>query len=800
MSTRDPLIRKSADQQRVDDAVRIIINVKGKKIADAFWRMNTPFERERENAAGILRRDAKIPKSIINYVVHEGSVPAIEKALVMVGDLLDPNYGRVRPQYAKDYERIKERFRGGTNPKAQARKELKTKVTVKKDIVGKHLQEKRAEAQKAKQPKFDFSYSKTADEIMQDLSKVDDFKGFQANMNAAMEEAERNPEGMDEEKIEATGKQLLSYDLGVNIDVYKEILRNIRDSALEFSNSQKACDEVADCARELTVMDPDDVNGIAAGLVRLLTAARVNASKMGAELNSLQTNNQALSLEVAQLNQRASKAETDAADLNNSISAKNMELANILGQMQVLQKSFDSAQNELAGARRKITENEADFTNKIQAKQEEALVMQQQYNDLDVNKKKLEREIENLKFELDDKNKEVDKVRAQLVVYESTNKSLASVDLQKAAKIERLNGDIAVLNNTVSQLQKDLAFKEDEYAQKALIKDKEIQDLQLDKEKWLAQKAEMDQLAAKNGELQAQIESLENQKEALNKSLKEKDEANAVLRAKGIASAEAQEELTKERINAKAVIADLNNQVNELKEQVKLNNAKAVDFQAKFESVSSKLTSAEKELESAKQVNNIVKNDYDDAQKTIGILQGRVKGYETQLSTEAKLRVEAQEECTKAQIRCSQARADNIKLRIAKDKAQAETVALKAKLEDLEKLKAENFVVANPIQDDEGDIAMGDRDAQVEVTAVLVSQQEDIPIPLPTVQAVLTQVAGPHRRKSTVPSSHPPTLAGKKRSLNKTGGAYLVGGRPDPDLARGSKFWKNAYNKSFKLF
>lgn len=800
MSTREPLIRKSIDQQRVDDAVRIIIKVKGKKIADAFWRMNTPFERERENAAGILRRDSKIPKSIINYVVHEGNVPAIEKALVMVGDLLDPEYGRVRPQYAKEYERIKERFRGGTNPKAQARKELKTKVTAKKDIVGKHLQEKRAEAQKAKQPKFDFSYSKTADEIMQDLSKVDDFKGFQANMNAAMEEAESNPEGMDEEKIEATGKTLLSYDLGVNIDVYKEILRNIRDSALEFSNSQKACDEVANCARELTVMDPDDVNGIAAGLVRLLTAARVNASKMGAELNSLQTNNQALSLEVAQLNQRASKAETDAADLNNSISTKNMELAKVIGQMQVLQKTYDSTQNELASARRKITENEADFTNKIQAKQEEALVMQQQYNDLDVNKKKLEREIENLKFELDDKNKEVDKVRAQLVVYESTNKDLASVDLQKAAKIEKLNGDIAVLNNTVSQLQKDLAFKEDEYAQKASIKDKEIQDLQLDKEKWLAQKAEMDQLAAKNGELTAQIESLENQKEALNKSLKEKDEANAVLRAKGIASAEAQEELTKERINAKAVIADLNNQVNELKEQVKLNNAKAVDFQAKYESVSSKLTSAEKELESAKQVNNIVKNDYDDAQKTIGILQGRVKGYETQLSTEAKLRVEAQEECTKAQIRCSQARADNIKLRVAKDKAQSEVVALKSKLEDLEKLKAENFVVANSIQDDEGDIAMGDRDAQAEVTAVLTTQQEDIPIPLPTVQAVLTQVAGPQRRKSTAPSSHPPTLAGKKRSLNKAGGAYLVGGRPDPDLARGSKFWKNAYNKSFKLF
>ena len=800
MSARDPIIRKSIDQQRVDDAVRIIVKVKGKKIADAFWRMNTPFERERENAAGILRRDSKIPKSIINYVVHEGNVPAIEKALVMVGDLLDPEYGRVRPQYAKDYERIKEKFRGGVNPKARARKEMKAKAAPKKDIVGKHLQEKRAEAKEARQPKFDFSYSKTADEIMQDLSKVDDFKGFQANMNAAMAEAERNPEGMDEEKIEATGKELLSYDLGVNIDVYKEILRNIRDSALEFSNSQKACDEVADCARELTVMDPDDVNGIAAGLVRLLTAARVNASKMGAELSSLQTNNQALSLEVAQLNQRASKAETDAADLNNSISAKNVELANILGQMQVLQKSYDSTQNELVGARRKITENEADFTNKIQAKKEEALVMQQQYNDLDVNKKKLEREIENLKFELDDKKKEVDKVRGQLVVYEATNKNLASVDLQKAAKIEKLNGDIAVLNNTVSQLQKDLAFKEDEYAQKASIKDKEIQDLQLDKEKWLGQKAEMDQLSAKNGELLAQIESLENQKEALNKSLKEKDEANAVLRAKGIASVEAQEELTKERINAKAVIADLNNQVNELKEQVKLNNAKAVDFQAKYESVSSKLVSAEKELESAKQVNNLVKNDYDDAQKTIGLLQGRVKGYETQLSTEAKLRVEAQEECTKAQIRCSQARADNIKLRVAKDKAQSEVVALKSKLEDLEKLKAENFVVVNPIQDDEGDIAMGDRDAQAEVAAVLTAQQEDIPIPLPTVQAVLAHVAGPQKRKSTAPSNRPPTLAGKKRSLNKAGGAYLVGGRPDPDLARGSNFWKNAYNKGFKLF
>lgn len=803
MANAQPSFTMGVDKDRelqermVGNATRIITASQGDKVVSAMWRMNTPYEGERENVARVLAKHRQIPKSIINYMVSKGNPDAIEKSIIILGDLLDPDYKRVRPSLAKDYENIKKKYRVRVSVKARS---LKPEVKPKKDVVEKHLAEKRGVFFNTEAPKKDFENPKTFNFGQYSYSfTAEALKKFEYTFNTAMNDAEINPEGMDEEKIEETGKELMTCDLGVNVDVYKDILRNIRDSALEFSTSQKACNEVADCAHELRITDPNDVNGIAGALVRLLTAARTNASKLTEERNSLATNNQKLSMEVAQLNARASKAESDVTDLNTAITTKNTQLATVVGQMNGLRAQFDTIQSQLKKAQKSITEKDEEYQERINKKNEEALVLQQQYNDLNVEKLKLERELDNHNIELGEKEAEVDKLRGQLEVYERTNKSLAAVDMEKASKIESLNNDIGKLNITISELNQKLTFKEDEYKKVAEVKDKEIQDLQEVKEKWLAQKAEMDQLASKNGELEAQVDSLENQKKALEESLREKDKANAVLREKGIASAETQAELNREHLNAKAVIKDLNNQISELKDQIKLNNAKTVDFQAKYESTNAKLQTAEKELSNAKQINNTMKNEYDEANRTIGNLQSKVKSLETQLSSEAKLRVEAQEECDKAMIRCAKARAESIKLKVAKDKAQAETVKLQNDLDALQKLKEATFVVAQPVQDEQGDVVMNGPDAQGEIASVLVAQQEEIPIPLPKVTEILAHVAHPKKR-STAPAKQPPTLAGKKRSLNKVGGAYLVGGRPDPDLSRGSKFWKNAYNKGFKLF
>ena len=791
---------RELQERMVGNATRIITASQGDKVVSAMWRMNTPYIGERENVARVLAKHRQIPKSIINYMVSKGNPDAIEKSIIMLGDLLDPDYKRVRPSLAKDYENIKKKYRVRVSVKART---LKPEPKPKKDIVEKHLAEKRGvhfakEVPKKKEIDIEMSAPAGGAQFSYSFS-AEALKKFEQAFNSAMNDAEINPEGMNEEKIEETGKELMSCDLGVNVDVYKDILRNIRDSALEFSTSQKACNEVADCAHELKLTDPNDVNGIAAALVRLLTAARTNASKLVEERNSLANNNQKLSMEVAQLNARASKAESDVTDLNTEISTKNTQLATIVGQMSTLQKQYDSIQTQLKKSQKTITEKDEEYLGRINKKNEEALVLQQQYNDLNVEKLKLERELANHNIELGEKEAEVVKMRSQLEVYERTNKSLAAVDLEKASKITSLNNEIGKLNTTIGELNQKLTFKEDEYKRIADVKDKEIQDLQEVKEKWLAQKAEMDQLASKNGELEAQVDSLENQKKALEESLKEKDKANAVLREKGIASAETQEQLNREHLNAKAVIKDLNNQIGELKEQIKLNNAKTVDFQAKYESTNAKLQTAEKELSNAKQINNTMKSEYDEANRTIGSLQAKMKSLETQLSSEAKLRVEAQEECEKAMIRCSKAKAESIKLKVAKDKALAETVKLQSDLEALQKLKESTFVVAQPTQDEQGDVVMNGPDAQGEIASVLVAQQEELPIPLPKVTEILAHVARPKKR-STAPAKQPPTLAGKKRSLNKVGGAYLVGGRPDPDLSRGSKFWKNAYNKGFKLF
>ncbi len=790
---------KSSKQINVEDAERIIREAGKNRIIGTFRRLASPIENERNNAARILRRDDKIPKSLINYVASMQNQDAADTAIIMIGDILDPRLKKVRGSMQKEYNHIKEKYRGRESVKTKAKKITKKAP---KDKTSEFLMKKRGFVaendtemeDKAKTPiyKAQFNFG----EYSYSFSK-ETLDSFQKAFNNAVNEAEQNPEGMDEERLNNLGKTLISYDLGVNVDIYKEILKNIRDAALDFATTQKACNEVTDCANELRITNLEDVNGISAGLCRFLAVIRSNNAKLTEEMHNLASNNNALTMEVAQLSTKLSKAETDAGDLNIAIRDKNTQLADLVGKLKGMEAEYNRVQADLRASQRKISETEDDYEARLQKKREEALVLQQQYGDLEVEKKKLERERENAKIELGEKEEEAKKLRSQLVIYEGTNQDLVNHDLQKANRIEKLNEEIAGLNSLVSSVQQQLAFKEDEYNELAKIKDKEIQDLQLEKQRWLGEKAEMDSLASKNAELEAQVESLTNQKDSLQESIKEKDKANAVLRAKGVSSAEAQEELNKAHINAKAVIKDLNNQINELKEQIKLNDAKNTEFKAKYEELSSKSQTTEKELENAKQINQIMKNEYNDVKNTLNLTLQKAKGLEVRLSSEAKARMEVEEECQKAKIRAAQAEKESLAIKKDKDKASADILKLESDLKAIQDLKESSFIVQPSIQDEQGDVEM--KDAQVEISSVLLRPQEEVPLPLNTIKLLLGRLSTPKRR-NTAPTKQPPSLAEKKRALNKTGGAYLVGGRPDPEMARGGKFWKNAYNKGFKLF
>ena len=139
----------------------------------------------------------------------------------------------------------------------------------------------------------------------------------------------------------------------------------------------------------------------------------------------------------------------------------------------------------------------------------------------------------------------------------------------------------------------------------------------------------------------------------------------------------------------------------------------------------------------------------------------------------------------------------------------AKVVKLESDKKALENLIATQFVAPPPeapqnIQDEDVEMPQAQfaaGDAISSIASALSSAR-----PLVSFEAIknLLYFVTPGARKvrSTALAGRPVSAAERKRSLNQTSGAYLVGGRPDPELGgkAGQAYWKKAYKRSFRLF
>lgn len=764
---------------------------KGKgRVVKTFKLLALGSKGEKKNAMGRLIGNPKIPRSLINYVAKMGTMNAANTAIIILDDLLDPETkGKVRARYADKYKEIKEKY-----SRAALKPFSKEKITEKiRKKLDDQLMEKRGFKKKVE--KEEKEKEKMEEEPSEGLKEFKDIVG------SAIHEAKTNPEGVTEEKLNDFSKALVSLNMGVNVDIFKEALKNVKESAIEFGIAQSSCSELNDAAGILASIDTDDVNTLAAALTRFMSIVRERTQVLETQLSLKSSQNDTLSMEIASLNQKANKATTEATELRAQLESKTNNLNELTKEMASLTTKYNIAQESLKSAKQQIDETDADFKRRIEKANEETLVLRQGYSDLEIEKQKLSREIDNIRIELKEKNEEVSKLGSQLVVYEQTNKMLSQADLQKANEIDTLKRSIGILNGNVEQIQNKLSLKESEYNSFKEIKEKEIQDLTENLEKQKALKTEYNSLESKNAELEATIESYKVQKESLQVSLKEKDEAYAILRTQGLASEEKQKELAQDRIKAKAIITDLENQVTELKTQIELNIAKTTAFKAENEKLTSRIVSAEKERDSAVQVNQTIKNEYSEVKKALAASEQKIKQLELNLGIEAKNKLEAQRQCDMAKLQLEKSRQESLKLKTESDSATARIVKLESNIKALESLKNESFIV--PPKESLEDVGK-QNDGLVQVTTYLVQAQQvpdEIPLPMEVVRRILHKVSSPVKKpKSTAPLKSPPSLAAKKRTLNKTSGAYLVGGRPDPAFNRGEKFWKNIYKKSFKLF
>lgn len=779
-----------SDESKWARLAEIGLERKGKgRVVKTFKLLALGSEGEKKNAMGRLLGNPKVPRSLINYVAKVGTMDSVNTAIIILDDLLDPETkGKVRARYKDKYKEIKEKY-----SRAAVKRFSKEKVMEKiKKNLDDQLMEKRG--LKKKEEKEEKEKEKMEEEPPEGL------KEFKDIVESAIHEANSNPEGVTEEKLDDFSKALVSLNMGVNVDIFKEALKNVRESAVEFGVAQSACTELADATGVLASIDPDDVNTLAAALTRFMSLARERTKMLETQLNEKSSQNDKLSMEIASLNQKANKATSEVTDLRTQLENKKDNLQKLIKEMANLTTKYNIAQESLKNAKQQITETDTDFKRRIEQSNNEVLVLRQGYSDLEIEKQKLSREIDNIRIELSEKNEEVNKLGKQLVVYEQTNKLLSQSDLEKANEIDNLKKSIGFLNGNIEQIQNKLSSKESEYNTFKEIKEKEVQDLMENLEKQKAMKIDYEAIESKNVELEATIESFKVQKESLQASIEEKDKAYAILRTQGLASEEKQKELAQERINAKAIITDLENQVTELKTQIELNTAKTTAYKAENEKLASRVVSAEKERDSAVQVNQTIKNEYNEVKKTLAASEQKIKQLELNLGIEAKNKLEAQRQCDMAKLQLEKSRQESLRLKSESDRT-TRIVKLESNIKALDDLKNESFIV--PPKESLEDVGK-QNDGLVQVHTYLVQAQQapdEIPLPMEAVKRILHRVSGSIKKsKSTAPLKSPLSLAAKKRSLNKTGGAYLVGGRPDPAFSRGEKFWKNIYNKSFKLF
>ena len=222
-------------------------------------------------------------------------------------------------------------------------------------------------------------------------------------------------------------------------------------------------------------------------------------------------------------------------------------------------------------------------------------------------------------------------------------------------------------------------------------------------------------------------------------------------------------------------------------------------WEAKYKEQQAQLDKALKEQQSANEI--LAQRDGDVAtyQKALKDMQTNLEATQRQLGDKTMECVNTQKAFNDAMIALNTAKAEGITLKSQQDKLTAENLKLKADNEELRKLQEQRFIAPPAEQGPSGDIVMTE-DA---ISNIAQQASTEVPLmPIPVMERLLVAVArdSPKKRESTAPNPRPVSLAGKKRSLNATSGAYLVGGRPDPALSSGSTFWKNAYKKGFKLF
>ena len=674
---------------------------------------------------------------------------------------------------------------------------------------------KKAEAKKSEEsasnaPKFNFKVEK---EKEKEKEKEADTKttNFRNSVENALTKIETNPAGVTDEDIAEMSHEIVVANSFPNSDLLKEIFESFRDSSKELLTSNNQLGQINLALDSVLQGDLNNVSVLADKLSNFFTVLRLALSDVTTEKNALAAQNSAAASQISRIETASAEATLklrEALNTQNDLKSQLITATSKVSEYEAensrLSKEYDKGMIQIRNLNQQISESTAQYQARIEGLEAE---LEQKKHDWTFNQEQkalLEQRISSLQIDYDESVKKVAETRAELNQLDGLNKELAAKNRNHANEIVRLQQQLSNMGIKYSKLQATLDAKTLDYNRAIEDKNKAINDYQNTLSELTAAKIHIQNLESEIAEKDAEIESYKNQITVLNNSLAEKDKALAVLRSERLVSEDEQRQAVNERLRAQEEIKALKAKIRSLEDANKVANATIVEYKVKWEQAETGRKNAENEVACLNKLLQAQKDGYAEEKKTREKIQNDVQVSIHKLDQAVKAQAQAANEANTAKLLLAKAQADYLKLQDESksqiDKAQSEIVKLKAQVETYqaqleavtkpEPTKVEPVAGLNGVITD--DIVMGD-------AANELVQVSSVDLTAPQLISVLNLIAdkGTRKQRSTGPSSYTPSAAAKKRSLG-TGGAYLVGGRPDPSF--NDKYWKALYAKGFKVF
>lgn len=689
---------------------------------------------------------------------------------------------------------------------ARAKMYIEDNLFSSKPASRKKAEAKKSEESAANAPKFNFKVEK-------EKEKEADTKttNFRNSVENALTKIESNPAGVTDEDIAEMSHEIVVSNSFPNSDLLKEIFESFRDSSKELLTSNNQLGQINLALDSVLQGDLNNVSVLADKLSNFFTVLRLALSDVTTEKNALAAQNSAAASQISRIETASAEATLklrEALNTKNDLKSQLITATSKVREYEAensrLSKEYDKGMIQIRNLNQQISESTAQYQARIEGLEAE---LEQKKHDWTFNQEQkalLEQRISSLQIDYDESVKKVAETRAELNQLDGLNKELAAKNRNHANEIVRLQQQLSNMGIKYSKLQAALDAKTLDYNRAIEDKNKAINDYQNTLSELTAAKIHIQNLESEIAEKDAEIESYQNQIRVLNNTLAEKDKALAILRSERLVSEDEQKQAVNERLRAQEEIKALKAKIRSLEDANKVANATIVEYKAKWEQAEAGRKNAENEVACLNKLLQAQKDGYAEEKKTREKIQNDVQVSIHKLDQAVKAQAQAANEANTAKLLLAKAQADYLKLQDESksqiDKAQSEIVKLKAQVEtyqaQLEAVTKPESTKVEPVAGLDGvitdDVVMGD-------AANELVQVSSVDLTAPQLISVLNLIAdkGTRKQRSTGPSSYTPSAAAKKRSLG-TGGAYLVGGRPDPSF--NDKYWKALYAKGFKVF